>query len=173
MAPEAELLPGTLDLSNPESRLPRRSTRVRRPAANRTDHGRRAGDRTGRLVPCALSPRTPGTARHRVGHVRQQPQGQVLHPDGRRSKAVEDRRRTVESDRPGDEHRPPGTGGMNAAPRSPALGLAERPAQVRHGTRDVRRMAVPSVAARRRSRAEARSLARRSEAEGAAGIRID
>ena len=47
-------------------------------------------DRTGRALPGALPARAPGPARHRVGHIRQQPPREVLPPDRRRTRRLKE-----------------------------------------------------------------------------------
>ena len=68
MVPEAELLPGTLDLL------------ILKAVSLGAEHGYgvllRIEHITGNAL--AIEQGAPGTHRQRVGHVRQQPQGQVL-----------------------------------------------------------------------------------------------
>ena len=97
MVPEAELLPGTLDLL------------ILKAVSLGAEHGygvllrieQITGNaltiEQGALYPALYRLEHQGAARHRVGHVRQQPQGQVLQSHCRRPKAPEGRNRTLES----------------------------------------------------------------------------
>ena len=116
MAPEAELLPGTLDLL------------ILKAVSLGAQHGYGVLLRIeqitggalaieqGALYPALYRLEHQGLLDTEWGTSDNNRRAKFYTPDGRRSKAAEDRHRTVESHRPGDEHGPARTGGVNAAP---------------------------------------------------------
>ena len=99
MAEQADLLPGTLDvlILKSVSLGPLHGYAVLR--ADRADHAGRAARRTGRALPRPLPARAPGAARHRVGHVGEQPAREVLQPHRRGPEAAARGNRQLEPSR--------------------------------------------------------------------------
>ena len=102
MAEQAALLPGTLDvlILKSVSLGPLHGYAVLARIEQITQ--RRAPRRTGRALPRALPSRASGAARHRVGHVRQQPPREVLQSHRGGTEAAPRGNRELESSRDGD-----------------------------------------------------------------------
>src|SRR5207249_986852 len=100
-----------------EGRVAGAAARLRRAAAHPTDLGRNPFHRARRPVPRALSPGAPRPAGVGMGIVREQPESEVLHPDGGRAETPPRGDRRLE---------PPGVGDGGGVAREGRGGMTMR-----------------------------------------------